>query len=77
MVGLAVQRVVNVQVAFSPLAIPLVNFDTLLLLGDSDVVDTGEVMRGYNLLVDVARDYGTTAPEYQAAVLYFAQRPTR
>jgi len=75
MQGLAVSRVVNVSVAFAPLAAPLRNFDTLLILGDSDVVDTGEVMREYNLLSDVAGDFGTTAPEYYAAALYFAQIP--
>jgi hypothetical protein len=75
MQGLAVNRVVNVNVSFAPLAVPLVNFDTLLVLGDSDVVDSGEVMREYNLLSEVAGDFGTTAPEYQAAALYFGQLP--
>ena len=32
-------------------------------------------MREYNLLTDVAGDFGTTAPEYQAAALYFGQLP--
>jgi hypothetical protein len=75
MQGLAVSRVVNVTVSFAPIATPLVNFDTLLIMGDSDVIDTGEVMREYNLMSDVARDFGTTAPEYQAALLYFSQLP--
>lgn len=73
--GLSVSRVVTVNVSFAPLAAPLRNFDTLLILGDSDVIDTGEVMREYNLLVDVARDFGTTAPEYLAAQLFFSQLP--
>ena len=75
MQGLAVSRVVNVTVSFAPIATPLVNFDTLLILGDSNVVDTGEVMREYNRMSDVAHDFGTTAPEYQAALLYFSQLP--
>jgi hypothetical protein len=75
MQGLAVSRVVNVTVSFAPIATPLVNFDTLLILGDSDVIDTGEVMREYNRMSDVAHDFGTTAPEYQAALLYFSQLP--
>jgi hypothetical protein len=75
MQGLAVSRVVNVTVSFAPIATPLVNFDTLLILGDSDVIDTGEVMREYNRMSDVANDFGTTAPEYQAALLYFSQLP--
>jgi len=73
--GLAVSRVVDVTVFFEPIGTPLINFDTLLVLGDSGVVDTGEVMREYNLLSDVAGDFGTTAPEYQAAALFFGQQP--
>lgn len=73
--GLSVSRVVDVDVSFSPLAAPLQNFDTLLILGDSDVVDTGEVMREYNEISAVAGDFGTTAPEYLAASLFFGQLP--
>jgi hypothetical protein len=43
--GLSVSRVVDVTVNFTPQAIPTTRFDTLLILGDSPVVDTGEVMR--------------------------------
>jgi hypothetical protein len=73
--GLSVSRVVDVQVSFAPLAAPLLNFDTLLILGDSNVVDTGEAIREYNRLEDVAADFGTTAPEYLGASLFFSQRP--
>src|SRR5215472_1959377 len=73
--GLAVSRVVDVTVYFEPIGAQLINFDTLLILGDSNVVDTGEVMREYNLLSDVAQDFGTTAPEYLGASLFFGQMP--
>ena len=73
--GLSVNRVVDVTVYFEPIGAQLINFDTLLILGDSDVVDTGEVMREYNLIADVAADFGTTAPEYHAAALFFGQQP--
>ena len=72
--GLSVSRVVDVQVSCAPLASPLLNFDTLLILGDSNVIDTGEAIREYNRLEDVAADFGTTAPEYKAASLFFSQR---
>jgi hypothetical protein len=73
--GLSVSRVVDVQVNFSPQAIPTARFDTLLIMGDSGVVDTGEAIREYNTINDVAQDFGTTAPEYLAALLFFSQVP--
>lgn len=73
--GLNVSRIVNVDVSFSPLAIPLVNFDTLLIMGDSDIIDTSEALRLYNGIDEVAADFGTTAPEYLGASLYFGQSP--
>jgi hypothetical protein len=73
--GLSVSRVVDVQVNFSPQAIPTARFDTLLIMGDSGVVDTGEAIREYNTINDVATDFTTTAPEYQAALLFFSQVP--
>lgn len=75
MQGLSVSRVVDVDVNFAPVAVPLANFDTLLVMGDSDVIDTGEAIREYNELDEVAADFGTTAPEYLAAVLFFGQSP--
>lgn len=73
--GLSPARIVDVTVSFEPVAVPLVNFDTLLIMGDSDVVDTGEAIRTYNTLESVVGDFGTTAPEYLAADLYFSQQP--
>jgi hypothetical protein len=73
--GLSVSRVVDVTVNFTPQAIPTTRFDTLLILGDSPVVDTGEVMREYNSIHDVSVDFGTAATEYQAAALFFGQVP--
>src|SRR3954471_2831687 len=73
--GLSVSRVVDVSVSFAPVAAPTANFDTLLIMGDSDVVDTGEVIRTYNELDEVAEDFGTTAPEYLASALFFSQSP--
>src|SRR5215469_671631 len=73
--GLSVSRVVDVEVNFAPQAIPTQRFDTLLIMGDSGVIDTGEAIREYNTISDVAGDFGTTAPEYLAALAFFAQIP--
>jgi hypothetical protein len=73
--GLSVSRIVDVDVSFAPVAAPAANFNLLLIMGDSDVVDTGEAIRSYNDLLAVADDFGTTAPEYLAAALFFSQIP--
>jgi len=75
MQGLSVSRVVNVQVNFTPQAAAQQRFDTLLIMGDTGVVDAGEGIREYNTIEDVVGDFGTTAPEYLAASLFFAQVP--
>jgi hypothetical protein len=72
--GLSVSRVVDVEVSFAPVSAVQQPFN-LLIMGDSGVVDTGEAMREYNSIADVAADFGTTAPEYLAADLYFSQVP--
>lgn len=75
MQGLSVSRVVDVQVIFAPVAAPLGRFDTLLIMGDSSVLDTGEGVHEYNTIEEVVGDFGTTAPEYYAAALFFSQIP--
>ncbi|MFZ5936589.1 DUF3383 domain-containing protein [Pseudomonas sp. HS6-2] len=72
---LAVSGVVNVQVVMSPLAAALRDFGALLILGASSVIDTNERIRQYSSLTAVATDFGTTAPEYLAASLFFSQSP--
>lgn len=73
--GLPVSDIVNVQVVMSPVAAQTRNFGSLLILGDSHVIDVVERLRLYTTLAAVADDFGTTAPEYKAANLYFAQAP--
>jgi len=73
--GLPVSNVVNVSVVISPLAAATRNFGSLLIAGDSTIIDTTERLRLYNTLGAVATDFGITAPEYQAAALYFGQTP--
>lgn len=72
---LPVSRLINVSVNLSPTAASAQNLSTLMLLGSSDVIDPTEGYRTYSQLEDVAADFGTTAPEYLSAVLWFEQLP--
>ncbi|WP_186148088.1 DUF3383 domain-containing protein [Burkholderia gladioli] len=73
--ALPVARLISVAVTLTALAAQGANLNTALLLGPSDVIDTGERLRSYSGIPDVAEDFGTTAPEYLAAALYFNQSP--
>ena len=72
---LPVSRLINVAVNLSPAAASAQNLSTLMILGSSNVIDTTERYRRYSTLADVAADFGTTLPEYLAAVLWFEQVP--
>ena len=73
--GLSVNRLIRTSVNLSPVAAARRGFGTLLVCGDSDVIDVVERIRSYTTLEAVATDFGTSAAEYKAAVLYFAQSP--
>lgn len=73
--GLSVSDVVNVSIVMSPIAAAVRNFGALLVLGSSSVIDTNERIRSYTTLTAVGNDFGTTAPEYLAAVNFFSQSP--
>lgn len=73
--GLNVGRLVRVSVNLAPLAAARRGFGTLLVLGDSNVIQGDERIRTYVDLESVAGDFGLEAPEYKAAALYFGQSP--
>lgn len=75
MAGLSVSGLVRVTVNLSPLAAAVRSFGTLLVCGDSNVINGLERMRTYLTIDGVAADFGTSAPEYFAAALYFGQTP--
>ncbi len=75
MPGLSVSDVVNVQINMSPLATPLRNFGALCIAGSSSAIDVNERVREYTTLDGVAEDFGSTAPEFLAADLFFSQSP--
>ena len=72
---LPVNRIVNVKIQMSPMAAAFRNFGAMLIVGSSDVIDVAERIRAYSSVTEVAADFGTSAPEYDAAVAFFAQSP--
>lgn len=73
--GLSVSDVVNVSVSLAPAAAAQRNFGSLLILGDSGVIDTNTRLRLYSSLTGVANDFPNTSPEYLAAAIAFGQNP--
>ena len=73
--GLSVSSVVSVSVSMSAKAASERDFGVGLILGDSNTIDTEERLRLYTDIDSVAEDFGTTAPEYLAAVAYFSADP--
>jgi hypothetical protein len=74
-IGLSVSDVVQVSINLQPIAAPTRNFGALCIIGDSSVIDIASRIRQYTTLDGVAADFGTTAPEYLAADLFFSQSP--
>ncbi|EPS2706384.1 DUF3383 domain-containing protein [Cronobacter turicensis] len=77
--GLPVSDIVNVTVSMAARAAQTRSFGALLVVGASDVIDSGERLRAYSDISGVSADFDLETPEYQAASLYFQQapRPTR
>jgi hypothetical protein len=73
---LSVNGLVQVTVNLTPNAVVGRSFGTLLIGGDSNVINGTQRYRTYFNLPAVALDFGTTAPEYLAASFYFGQTPT-
>lgn len=74
-VSLPVSELIKVGVVLTPAGAQAQNLSTLLILGNSSVIDVVERWREYSSIAAVAADFGTLAPEYLAAVLYFEQVP--
>lgn len=75
MQGLPISSIVNVKINMAPRAASARNFGSLLLVGDSDVINTHERLRYYTDIEGVGADFGMDTPEYQAAALYYSQSP--
>ena len=74
--GLPTSRLINATWSLSAAAASYANINTLLIVGDSNVIDTVQRIRSYEDLDAVGADFGSTAPEYLAAELFFEQQPT-
>jgi len=72
---LPVGRLVRVAINLQPLAAARRGFGTLLVVGNSSVIDGTERVRSYTTLDAVATDFGLSSDEYKAAALYFGQTP--
>jgi hypothetical protein len=73
--SLPISRLINVSVNLSPAPAQMQNISTLLLMGDHPIIDVVERMRTYATIDAVVADFGTSFPEYLAAVLWFEQAP--
>jgi len=73
--GLSVNNLVNVSINLSPTGASVRSFGTLMIAGDSDVINGVERFRTYTTIEAVAEDFGVNAPEYKAAALYYSQNP--
>lgn len=73
--ALPVSRLVKVDVNLTPAAAQIQNLSTMMILGSSDVIDTYERARPYDSIEQVVADFGSSAPEYLAALLWFQQAP--
>ncbi len=62
---LDVQDLINVQINLTPAGAQAPNLSSMLIIGDSNVIDTKERVRVYSSLSEVATDFGAQAPEYE------------
>jgi PKD repeat protein len=72
---LPVSSLIHVSVNLTPAGAQGQDLSTLLIMGTSNVIDNVQRMRSYSRIEDVATDFGTSAEEYLAAVLWFEQVP--
>jgi hypothetical protein len=73
--GLPISKLIALSVSLATPAAQGINFNSLLIVGDSTVINTKDRLRPYTLLGTIATDFGTNASEYLAAKDYFAQQP--
>lgn len=73
--GLPVSRLISASVSLNPQAAATANINSLLILGDADVIDTQERIRSFGTIEEVGAAFGSAAEEYKAAALFFGQSP--
>lgn len=73
--GLSVSRLINVLVNLTPIAAQGANLNSLLILGDSNVINVSQRILSFDSISEVATVFQTTDPEYIAATRFFSQVP--
>lgn len=71
-----VSKVVNVGIQVSPTFPSQKGFGLLCIIGNTPNLPTGNRIRFYNTINDVAVDFGSTTEEYKAASIFFSQSPS-
>lgn len=75
--GLPVDRIISVSVTLAPSAAQAANFDTLLVVGSTDVINTEDRIISVADIGEVAdAGFSESDPEYLAALLFFSQNPS-
>lgn len=74
-ITLPISSLIDVTVNVQQAAAQAQSLNSLVIVGTSTIIDTKTRMRTYDTLAAVAADFGTTAPEYLAATLWFDQNP--
>ena len=72
---LPVSSLINVSVNLASLPAQAQSLSQLMVMGNSDIIDTTQRLRTYLTLASVATDFGTIVPEYYAAAEWFGQSP--
>lgn len=74
-IQLPVSRLISASVVLSPALAQQANFNSLMMLGTSTVIDVTSRMRAYSNLPAIAADFGPNAEETLAATRWFNQQP--
>jgi hypothetical protein len=73
--GLSVSRLIALSLSLTNSGAQYANLNSIMLLGQSDVIDTATRIQSFTSLSAVASAFGTSAPEYLAAQAFFSQSP--
>lgn len=73
--SIPISSIVDVQITRDTSFPDGFSFNSVNLLGTSDVITTDERIRFYQTIDEVQSDFGTSAEEYKAALIYFSNNP--
>lgn len=73
--GLSVSRLINVTVNLTPIAAQGANLNSLLILGDTNVINVTQRIMSFASIGEVGTVFQATDPEFIAATRFFSQVP--